>query len=81
VSAKFNVSTERVKCSCATDINMRSVVGLKDPNKIGTVCLLQREKREMLIFMFIFHFHILALGFSHRILVFKLETTVVVIVY
>lgn len=57
VSSEFNVSTERVKRSCATDINMGSVVGLENPDKIGTFCLLGKE-REMLIFMFILLFHI-----------------------
>jgi len=58
VSSKFNVSTERVKRSCSTDINMSSVVGLKNPDKIGTFCLLGKE-RERLIFMFILLFHII----------------------
>lgn len=56
VSSKFNVSTERVKRSCATDINVGSVVGLKNPDKIGTFCLLEKE-RERLIFMFLLLFH------------------------
>ena len=52
VSSEFNVSTERVKRSRATDINMGSVVGLKNPDKIGTFCLLGKE-REKLISTFI----------------------------
>lgn len=58
VRSKFNVSTERVKRSRATDINMGSVVGLKNPDKIGTFRLLGKEG-ERLIFMFILLFHII----------------------
>lgn len=44
VSPKLNVSTERVKCSCATDINMGPVVRLKNSDKIGAFCLLGKER-------------------------------------
>lgn len=60
---------------------MGSVVGLKNPDKIGTFCLLWKERREKLIVMFIFLFDIIVLGFSHNILVFNLKTTVTVTVY
>lgn len=53
---------------------MGSVVGLKNPDKIGTFCLLWKERREMLIVMFIFLFDIIVLGVSHNILVFNLKT-------
>lgn len=56
--SKFNVSTERVKRSRATDINVGSVVGLKNPDKIGTFRLLGKEG-ERLVFMFILLFHII----------------------
>lgn len=60
---------------------MGSVVGLKNPDKIGTFCLLWKERREMLIVMFIFLFDIIVLGVSHNIIVFNLKTTLTVTVY
>lgn len=52
VCSKFNVSTERVKRSCAADINMGSVVRLKNPDKIGTFCLLGKERERLFLCLF-----------------------------
>lgn len=50
VYSKLNVSTDRVEGSCAADINMGPVVGLKNPDKICTFCLLGKREEKLILY-------------------------------